>query len=308
MSTAVNGPTAVTAELLGRLALPQPSQQGDKEDRGRVLVVAGSTEVPGGALLAAVAALRAGAGKLQVATVASVAPHLGLALPEALVSGLAETAAGGIDPGAAEVLLPRMARCNAVLIGPGMMDEEAVAALVLRVLAGLDGGADGPALVLDAAALTGLGAARDLLHRYGGRVVATPHAGEMAGLLGISREEVTADPLAIARRVAAELQVVLVLKGAVTHICTPQGDAWSFSEGNVGLATSGSGDTLAGIVAGLLARGTTPLHAALWGVYLHGEAGNRLARTHGPLGFLARELLAEVPRIMADLAAAGPAA
>lgn len=86
-------------------------------------------------------------------------------------------------------------------------------------------------------------------------------------------------------------------------IVTPQGEAWSFDGGNVGLATSGSGDTLAGIVAGLLARGATPLQAALWGVYLHGEAGNRLARLHGPLGFLARELLAQVPRIMADLTA-----
>jgi NAD(P)H-hydrate repair Nnr-like enzyme with NAD(P)H-hydrate dehydratase domain len=81
----------------------------------------------------------------------------------------------------------------------------------------------------------------------------------------------------------------------------PQGGAWSFSQGSVGLATSGSGDTLAGIVAGLLARGASPLQAAIWGVYLHGEAGNRLIRVQGQLGFLARELLAEIPRIMQDL-------
>jgi NAD(P)H-hydrate repair Nnr-like enzyme with NAD(P)H-hydrate dehydratase domain len=97
------------------------------------------------------------------------------------------------------------------------------------------------------------------------------------------------------------LQSVVILKGPVTSIVVPQGGAWSFSQGSVGLATSGSGDTLAGIVGGLLARGASPLHAALWGVYLHGEAGNRLVRVQGHLGFLARELLAEIPGIMQDL-------
>jgi NAD(P)H-hydrate repair Nnr-like enzyme with NAD(P)H-hydrate dehydratase domain len=93
---------------------------------------------------------------------------------------------------------------------------------------------------------------------------------------------------------------VVALKGAVTHIVSPQGEAWSFTDGKVGLATSGSGDTLAGIITGLLARGTTPLNAALWGVYLHGEAGNRLTRSYAPLGYLARELLFEIPRIMSE--------
>jgi ADP-dependent NAD(P)H-hydrate dehydratase len=142
---------------------------------------------------------------------------------------------------------------------------------------------------------------REPMRRQGGRVVVTPHAGEMAGLLGIEREAVAADPLGTAREAAAMLQSVVVLKGPVTSIVVPQGGAWSFSQGGVGLATSGSGDTLAGIVAGLLARGASPLQAALWGVYLHGEAGNRLVRAQGNLGFLARELLAEIPRIMQDL-------
>lgn len=290
--------TAVTPELLRHMALPQPSEHGDKEDRGRVLVIAGSAEVPGGALLAGVAALRAGAGKLQIATVASVAPHLGLAVPEALVVALPETPEGAVKPEAIEILLPRAERCNAVLIGPGMADEGAVAALT----AGLLGGADGASLVLDAAALIQLRGLAEPVRRRDGRVVATPHAGEMAALLGVDREEVAGDPLGTARAAADLLQSVVALKGSVTHVVAPQGEAWSFSEGNVGLATSGSGDTLAGIIVGLLARGATPVQATLWGVYLHGEAGNRLARRTGSLGFLARELLAEVPRIMADLA------
>jgi hydroxyethylthiazole kinase-like uncharacterized protein yjeF len=245
--------------------------------------------------------LRAGAGKLQMATAASVAPHLGLAVPEALVVGLPEGPQGAILPDALALLLPRARRCDAVLIGPGMMDEDAVAVLAAGLLAGVDG----PAFVLDAAGLMRLPALGEPLRRQRGRVVVTPHAGEMAGLLGVDRAEIVADPLAAARRAAALLQAVVVLKGGSTAVVSPQGEAWLFTLGNVGLATSGSGDTLAGIIAGLLARGATPVQAALWGVYLHGEAGNRLARTHGLLGFLARELLAEIPAIMSGLAEAG---
>ena len=130
----------------------------------------------------------------------------------------------------------------------------------------------------------------------------TPHTGEMATLLGIPRRAVMADLLGSAREAACRLQAVVALKGATTYIVSPQGEGWFFDEGNVGLATSGSGDTLAGIIVGLLARGATPLKAAMWGVYLHGEAGNRLSHIHGHVGFLARELLDAIPRIMADLA------
>ena len=290
--------TAVTREFLRSRPLPQPSDDGDKDQRGRVLVVGGSVEVPGAALLAGVAALRAGAGKLQIATCRSIAPHLALAVPEALVAGLPETGSGGIDPRAAEALSARVRRCDAVLIGPGMMDEGAVLALTARLLA------DAPAIpvALDAACLVGLTALRETLQPHAGRVVITPHAGEMAALLGVERDAVAADPLGTARRAAALLKVVVVLKGGRTHVVTPQGAAWTYAEGQVGLATSGSGDTLAGVVVGLLARGATPVEAAIWSVALHGEAGNRLSRRVGPLGFLARELLAEIPGVMRDFA------
>ena len=89
------------------------------------------------------------------------------------------------------------------------------------------------------------------------------------------------------------------MKGGCTFIVDPQGRAWSCDRGNVGLATSGSGDTLAGIIAGLVARGAAPAEATVWGVYLHAEAGARLARLRGLVGYLARELLAEIPGIMA---------
>ncbi|AWK87345.1 NAD(P)H-hydrate dehydratase [Azospirillum thermophilum] len=297
----MSDPVAVTPELLRRTPLPRPSEEGDKEERGRVLVVAGSVQVPGGALLAGIGALRAGAGKLQIATCASVAPHLGLAVPEALVAGLPETAEGGISPDAATALIERARRCDAVLIGPGMMDRPAVAALAGALLRGLDGPPDGPSLLLDAGALAALEQAGAAPPHRAGRMVVTPHSGEMASLLGMERADVSADPPGVALRAARQLGAVVALKGSCTHIATPEGARWAYDRGRVGLATSGSGDTLAGIVAGLLARGAPPEVAAIWAVYLHGEAGNRLARRHGPLGYLARELLAEVPAILAEL-------
>lgn len=287
----------VTPALLRSLPLPRPDEDGDKEDRGRVLVVGGAVAMPGALVLAGIAALRAGAGKLQLATARSVAPLVGVTVPEALVLGLDETAEGGIDPRAAEVLAERAGRVDAFLLGPGMMDEEAVSALTLRLLASVEG----PTLVLDAAAMGCLHATPEALRRAAGRAVITPHAGEMAQLLGIEKEEVSVDPLSLARRAADELGCVVALKGSETFIAAPDGAAYRYASGSVGLATSGSGDTLAGIVAGLAARGADPLRAAVWGVALHGGAGNVLAKRMGPLGFLARELLDEIPGVMTRL-------
>jgi hydroxyethylthiazole kinase-like uncharacterized protein yjeF len=292
-----DGITPVTDALLRSMPLPQHHEGEDKDARGRVLVIGGSVETPGGALLAGLAALRAGAGKLQIATCRSVASPLAVAVPEARVSGLEETPEGGISAAAAEALAERCGRCDVVLLGPGMLGSDATSRLTRRLLEL----ASDACFVLDAAALHALDDCRDMLRRRAGRIVLTPHAGEMALLLDVGREVVLADPLAAAREAVGRLQAVVAMKGGCTFIAEPQGRAWSCDRGNVGLATSGSGDTLAGIIAGLLARGAAPAEATLWGVYLHGEAGARLARTRGPIGYLARELLAEIPGIMADL-------
>ena len=288
-------PAALTPDLLRSMPLPHPGE-GSKDARGSVLVIAGSVEVPGAALLAAEAALRAGAGKLQVATVRSAAVPLAMACPEAMVVGLDETADGGIDArSAVPRLKPKVEKADAVVIGPGMAEGEAAAALVRGLCTGAD------ALVLDAAALCDLRPhAAEVRARAGGLVI-TPHAGEMAQLLDRSREDVEADPLGAARDACELLGAVVVMKGAKTHVVAPGGAAWLFEGGGVGLATSGSGDVLAGILAGLLARGTDPVHATLWAVFLHGEAGRQVAERLGTMGLLARHLAVEVPRLMDKL-------
>lgn len=292
--------TAITRAWLRRHPLPEPGADSDKDGRGRVLVVGGAVPLPGAIVLAGVAALRAGAGKLQLATCRSLTASVGTAVPEALVIPLGETRAGGIAPAGAAEIVRRAHGMDALLVGPGMLDQPAVDTLVTRLL---DAAARQPlarVMVLDAAALVSLArpAIVRRMRRAQTHVIVTPHAGEMATMLAVPRDDVETDPRGIAESAAARLGATVVLKGAVTHVAAPGMATRCYTGGDVGLATSGSGDTLAGVIAGLAARGADPALAASWGVYLHGEAGNVLARGVGRIGFLARELLDAVPRAM----------
>jgi ADP-dependent NAD(P)H-hydrate dehydratase len=290
--------TRVTAALLRRWPLPRLNGARGKEDRGRVLVVGGSLETPGAVLLAATAALRAGAGKLQIATNREVATSVAIAVPEARVIGLRSARSGSIAPLSCRRIFPEAGRCDALLVGPGMSDEIAIKDLLRCARP------KGSTLIVDAGALRLFRGRRPLSR--GGRedVVATPHAGEMADLWGIERGEVGRAAATIARESAARLGTVMVLKGACTYIASPDGTMFHNLEGNVGLGTSGSGDALSGIIAGLAARGASPLQSAVWGVYLHAKAGDALARKIGPVGYLARELLGEVPRLLQSVKSA----
>lgn len=289
-------PIPLTLESLRQLPLPV-LQDGSKETRGTVLVLGGSAELPGAALLAGVAALRAGAGRLRIATGRSVAPGLALALPEARVVGLPETEAGALDPASARATLAELAAsCDALVAGPGLGAGDAPLALTLPLLTR----AAAPGFVLDAGAIVALAPHANEVRRGGARMVLTPHAGEMAQLLGIDRATVEADPRAAAHRASQAWAATVVMKGAQTWVVDEEGGEWFYPGGGIGLATSGSGDVLSGIIGGLLARGADPRTAACWGVTLHGEAGRRLARTIGPVGFLAREIPDEVPAILRD--------
>lgn len=292
-------PQPVDSKLLRAWPLPMTDDDAEKEDRGRVLVIGGSSSVPGAILLAGVAALRMGAGKLQLATSASVAPALAVAVPEALVVALDEDDEGAIvGADAAEMLSERVAKADVVLVGAGMSQPGAAYDLVAGLVE-----VPGPVLILDAAAITclGEGAAR-LLERARERIVVTPNATEAAALAAVDVEEVAADRLATAAGLAERLGVVVALKGSTTYTCGPRGERFADHAGNPGLGTSGSGDVAAGAIAGIAARGCDPLRATVWGMHAHAVAGDRLAERMGPLGYLARELLNELPAVMADLA------
>lgn len=287
--TTMTAPTPIDAATLRAWPLPVPGDDADKEARGRLLIVAGSVEMPGAAILAAHSALRAGVGKLGLVVPEPVAIGVALAVPEARVIAWRD------DPQAQQALLDLAQRADAVLIGPGMQDTALACRLAADWLPQLPPSTQ---LILDACAMDVL---LQGMSRFPRPVLLTPHAGEMAHLTGQSKADLQADPAGAARQAAARWNAVVALKGALTCIATPDGRCWQHQGGNIGLAVSGSGDTLAGMVAGLTARGAPLEQAAAWGVALHARAGDQLARRWGLLGYLAREIPAEVPGLMEEL-------
>lgn len=279
---------AVTPGLLSRWPLPRLDTDGDKEDRGHILVVAGAADVPGAAVLAATAALRAGAGKMSIATAAAITGVVAQAVPEARVVPIA--------PGPRGLAGLRATPFDAILAGPGLAASPALT----RWLRAEWARRPQSRFVIDAGALAALRTPLSQVprSREAPRCIITPHAGEMAKLLGTSKDFVLANARSVASTVARARQLVVVLKGATTFIAEPGGTLWVHTARNLALATSGSGDVLAGIIAGLAARGALCAQAAVWGVALHGLAGKRLGGMHGGLGVLARELPHEIPRLM----------
>jgi hydroxyethylthiazole kinase-like uncharacterized protein yjeF len=277
----------VTAGALRGWPLPQPS--GSKNSRGRVLVVGGGASTPGAAMLAGIAALRVGAGVLALAVARPVAAAVAAAVPEASVTGLPPLAdASEGDRGLRDAL----GGTGAVVVGPGLDDPREAEAAVAQVVSDADPAAP---LVLDAFAL-GVLPKLDLGDALGGRTVLTPNEAEAARLL--ERDDV-------GERAGADVAAEIADRygTAVSYedfVATPDGRRWAVPAGHVGLGTSGSGDVLAGAIGGLLARGADPAQAACWGTYLHATAGNRLAARVGRLGFLARELAAELPLVLVE--------
>lgn len=257
------------------------------------MVAGGSSGIPGALVLAGVAALRAGAGKLQIAGPRNAATSLAVAVPEARVFALPETNDGYLDRKAGARTIECAHGADAILVGPGMLNDDAIRGFMDEVVRRVGE----KQLVIDALALSALRGGR---YRFTeeASVVLTPNAGEMATITGETPAAVEADPRGVAATVAQNLNAVVVMKGPETFIATPYGEVFRYSEGEVGLATSGSGDILAGIVVGLLARGAALDQAAVWATYLHGAAGNRLKRRIGSIGFLARELSVEIPALM----------
>lgn len=283
----------ITLETLGAFPLPGFETETDKNSRGRALVVGGGAWGPGAPLLTGLAALRSGAGKVQIATAERFAPALSVAIPEAAILTVPATSEGEFDAGAGDALAEPAQKADALIIGPGILDDRIGAELAKRLVAATDE----TRLLIDAGALTALDPESPLPNTEK-RLVITPHAGEMASFLSCEKAVVLDAPLAAARDAAQRLGATVVLKGAQTFIVTPDGRALSHRGGVVGLATSGSGDALAGLIGGLLAQGADPLTAAAWGVCVHGAAGCQLTKSVGEVGFLAREILDQTPRLL----------
>jgi hydroxyethylthiazole kinase-like uncharacterized protein yjeF len=251
--------------------------------------LAGRRAVPGAALLCATAAMRAGAGKLRIATVDTVAPRLGIAMPEAMVIPMPQADDGGFAEPATILLAEQVEIVDAVVAGPGVKYNSSCPAITAALMQ-----SDAP-LALDVALLKALKPPQILRNPT---PVLLPDGDELASLLDCDEEQISRDPLGCGLRAADRYRSIVLVKGAVSHVVTPDGESWTFESGVPGLGVSGSGDVLAGIVGGLLARGAEPLNALLWAVWLHGQAGAALMSKFGPIGFLAREIAGEVPALL----------
>jgi NAD(P)H-hydrate epimerase len=291
---------AVPLDLLGtpwvRQRLPGRPVSGNKGTFGRVLVVGGSMQYVGAARLAAEAAYRTGAGLVTIACPASVQPLLAPSIAEATWLPLPDDA-GALSAAAGAVIIDRLASYDVLLIGPGLGQGDGVRSVVASVLAAAPASLRG--CVIDADALNALSATDGATARAASvhaPCVLTPHPGEMARLLGSTVAAVQDDRLNVATRAAAGWKQTVVLKGAHTVIAAPDGRAAISPHANPLLASAGTGDVLAGAIAGLLAQGLAPFDAAACAVYLHGLAAEELADDLGDRGLLASDLLPALPR------------
>ncbi|WP_253375914.1 NAD(P)H-hydrate dehydratase [Okibacterium sp. HSC-33S16] len=285
-----DNPAVVTPNLLREWALPEVGDS--KYGRGSVLIVGGARRSPGAAMLAGMAALRVGAGRLTLAVGESVAGPVAVAVPESGIVSLAETADGAVAGGGLDAAEKDLASTDAVLVGPGLDDPEELK-LMLAALPSLLG--DEAVVVLDAFALGVLPELPDVVSALAGRLILTPNKGEASRLL---ERDLSDDLVADVTEVAQTYGAVVTCYDVIAH---PDGRVWRTGTGAGGLGTSGSGDVLAGEIIGLCARGASLEQAAVWATHAHAAAGDRLAVQVGPLGFLARELLDELPRVLVEI-------
>jgi len=273
--------------------LPKRPKSANKGTFGRVLIVAGSSQYVGAARLAAEGCYRAGAGLVTIACTREVQRMLAAAIAEATWLPL-DDADGAIAASSADAVRARLVSYDVLLIGPGLSQSAGVRALVEVVLGNVPDNVRG--CVVDADALNALAQQPGWHERVRVPCVLTPHPGEMARLLGTTVAAVQDDRLNVATKAAADWRQTIVLKGAHSVIAAPDGRAAISPHANPLLASAGTGDVLAGAIAGLLAQGLAPFEAAACGVCLHGLAAEEVEEDLGDRGLLASDLLPALPR------------
>ena len=298
---ALAGPrVTVITRAWAREQMPRRRRDTHKGDYGRVLVAAGSTGKTGAAGLAGLGALRSGAGLVTVATPHACQPTVAALAPEYMTLGLDHDGGGLVGAAAAGAVLAE--RCDVLAVGPGLGRGAGVARFVRELV----DRAPVP-MVLDADALNVFaGDPAGLRGRPDRGVVVTPHAGEMGRLIGRPAEHVAAHRLDVARDLAVEQGVFVVLKGSRTLVATPAGAVWINVTGNPGMATGGVGDVLTGVLAAWMAQLPDVETACGLGVCLHGLAGDLATAEQGRAGLIASDLALHLGPALLTLERGGP--
>jgi hydroxyethylthiazole kinase-like uncharacterized protein yjeF len=278
----------ITSSDIGQLCIKRQSDA-HKGSCGKILVIAGSRGLSGAAALTADAALRSGAGSVTLGIAAGLHDIMEAKLTEVMTCPLAEAVSGCVGKGAYNEIANLSLGSDVVAIGPGLGRHEDTLSVIRQVIKDLE-----KPLVIDADALYALIDNTAILTEAKSMPVLTPHPGEMARLVGLSPEEVNQEKVYIARQAAIEWGSIVILKGARTVVAFPDGEVYINVSGNAGMATAGAGDVLTGVIAGLIGQGLSSHEAALAGVYIHGLAGDIMARG-GMIGMIASDLIAALP-------------
>ena len=283
-------------------------QNSHKGDYGHVFILAGNSRYSGAAALCAEAALRAGAGLVTIGIPKSLnGPMIKIKPREAMTLPLEETPEQTVSAKSFKKISAFCAACQAAVIGPGLGRNASTQSLIRRLIASLK-----IPMVLDADALFALAGHMSVL---GGRRLArrpapcvlTPHEGEMARLAGVSVREVRKKRKMIAKKMASDYNSTVVLKGHHTIVADCHGKSYTNMTGNPGMATAGSGDVLAGIIAALIGQNIAPFDAAHYGVYLHGLAGDLAAKDKTQMGMVASDIIANIPQAIKRASRISPA-
>ena len=289
----------ITEEWI-RTTLPKRPKNAHKGTFGKVLICAGSMQYIGAAYLACQAAMRVGAGLVTLATAQSLQPILAAKLTEVTYAPLPEAEPGYISSDAAQIVHEQLADYDVLLIGCGLSQHPEVVDFITKVLLGMPSSLK-PRIVIDADALNALAQTPNWWKKLKRDAILTPHPGEMARLSGLSMKAISQDRLEAAQGYAAKWNKTMILKGANSIIASPDGKAKINAAANPGLASAGTGDVLAGTIAGLLAQGQSYADAAACGVRLHTAAADRVRDEMGDTGMIASDLLPALPKVIKNI-------
>jgi NAD(P)H-hydrate epimerase len=275
---------------------PKRAVNAHKGNFGHVLVIAGSSGGTGAAYLTSQAAALSGSGLVTLATGRSIFPIMAVKLTEVMVRPFFETRDWSLSLLAEKDIINFSDKADVLAIGPGISQNKETQELVRNLIAKLE-----KPVVLDADGINACAGHASMLKTANSRLILTPHAGEMARLIGQDIKYIEQNRKDVALKFAAEYNTVLVLKGHNTVVAAPTGDIYVNETGNVGMATGGSGDVLTGMIASFIGQGVGPFIAAALGVYFHGLAGDIAFKDKGPLSLLATDILNKLPEALKAL-------
>ena len=275
--------------------IPTRSMASNKGSFGKVMVVGGSEEFIGAPALAGKAAFRAGAGLITSAIPASISTSFISLFPESTLIQLSDVLGNNSSWNLARLIYEKSSEYSVMLIGCGLGVSKQTTNIVENLLIP---DIDVPKLIIDADALNILSKIYKWWDKVDDNAILTPHPGEMSRLTSLSVNEIQSNRINVAQEFSCKWNKIVVLKGANTVIASPNGEIWISRFANPALASAGTGDVLAGIIAGLLAQNVSMIDAALLGVYIHGLAGETFGKSSG---LLASDLLGSIPVIMDGL-------